>query len=54
MPASWHTYNVAGGVPNCHSKTHPTVTEIAFYGDQVLVYCAPNSNNDITDSIRQL
>lgn len=53
MPASWHTYNIAGEVPNCHSKTNPDITEIAFYGDQVLVYCDPNSN-DFTDFIRQV
>jgi len=54
MSAPWHTYKIAGGVSNCHSKAHPTVTEITFYGDQVLVYCDPNSNNDFPDFIRQL
>lgn len=54
MPASWHTYNIAGEVPNCHSKTNPDITEIAFYDDQLLVFCNPNSNNDFTDFIRQI
>lgn len=54
MPASWHTYNTAGEIPNCHSKTNPDKTEIAFYGDQVLVYSDPKSKDDFTDFIRQV
>lgn len=54
MPASWYTYNIAGEVPNCDSKTNPDKTEIAFYDNQVLVFCSPKSNNYFTDFIRQL